>query len=113
MKDNTNSKFLQLLYGSTYIPMHYFHHEKLIATFPSGVFLPDQLHYYLNYNESTTKNVDSYSVEDYLYIGIVKNNVTHYNVGKGIHNFTNEKHCRNSSSRNAYLVSVKVSKLSY
>ncbi len=75
MKDNTNSKFLQLLYGSTYIPMHYFHHEKLIATFPSWVFLPDQLHYYLNYNESTTKNVDYYSVEDYLYIGIVKNNV--------------------------------------
>ncbi len=67
------SRYLNLLYNSTYIPMHYIKNEQIIATFPQWTFPVNDLMAYKNAAAMADIAFDYFVTDDYLYMGIVRN----------------------------------------
>ncbi len=67
------SKYLNLIYNSTYMPMHFICGQNIEAVYPSWALSLDSL---LSYKDSMTslgENFHYFITDDYLYIGIVRN----------------------------------------
>lgn len=75
MRYNTElfSKYLSLLYNSTYMPMHYIKNQEIVAVFPQWAFPIKELLIYKNAISQTDITFDYFVTDDYLYIGIVRN----------------------------------------
>lgn len=67
------SRYLNLLYNSTYIPIHYIKNEQIIATFPQWTFPVNDLMAYKNAAAMADIAFDYFVTDDYLYMGIVRN----------------------------------------
>ena len=67
------SKYLNLLYNSTYIPMHYIKNDQIIAVFPQWVFPVNDLMAYKNAVAMANVTFDYFVTDDDLYMGIVRN----------------------------------------
>lgn len=65
--------FLQTLYNSTYMPMHYYHENELIATYPDWSIQIDAMTAYINSTVAQGLTFDYFAVDDLVYIGIVRN----------------------------------------
>lgn len=72
-KEKFISKYLNLVYNSTYMPMHYLKHEQLLAIYPGWAFPIEELLIYQNTILQTDITFDYFVTDDYLYIGIVRN----------------------------------------
>ena len=75
MRYNTElfSKYLSLLYNSTYMPMHYIKNQEIVTVFPQWTFPIKELLIYKNAISQTDITFDYFVTDDYLYIGIVRN----------------------------------------
>ena len=69
----TFSKYLNQLYNSTYMPMHYIRKQKILAVFPQWALPITELLIYKNAVSQTDTSFDYFITDDYLYIGIVRN----------------------------------------
>ena len=70
------SRYLSLLYNSTYMPMHFIMGHDILSTYPSWAF---PLGNFLSYKDSmacSRENFHYFVTDDYLYIGIVRNPTT-------------------------------------
>lgn len=66
-------RYLNLLYNSTYIPMHYIKNEQIIAVFPQWAFPVNDLMAYKNAVSMADVTFDYFVTDDDLYMGIVRN----------------------------------------
>ena len=70
------SRYLSLLYNSTYMPMHFIMGHDILSTYPSWAF---PLGNFLSYKDNmacSQENFHYFVTDDYLYIGIVRNPTT-------------------------------------
>ena len=67
------SKYLNLIYNSTYMPMYYIKKQRIVALYPQWAFPIKELLIYENAIARTDISFDYFVTDDYLYIGIVRN----------------------------------------
>ena len=70
------SRYLSLLYNSTYMPMHFIVGHDILSTSPSWAFPLENLLSYKNGVASNQESFHYFVTDDYLYIGIVRNPTT-------------------------------------
>lgn len=72
-KNRAFLEYLNLLYSSTYMPMHYIKKEEILAVYPKWAFPINELLIYKNAIAQADITFDYFVTDDYLYIGIVRN----------------------------------------
>lgn len=67
------SEYLNLIYSATYMPMHYLHDGKIQSTYPQWAFPIQKFKIYEEIISQNTIHFEHHIIDNYLYIGIVRN----------------------------------------
>ncbi len=72
-KKGNTEEFLNLLYNSTFIPIHYFREDELIMAFPANELPADFISAHKDLLTESSDNVSYRSTDEFLFIGIIQN----------------------------------------
>jgi len=67
------SEYLNLIYSATYMPMHYLKDGKIQSIYPQWAFPVQKFKIYENIISQNTIHFEHHIIDNYLYIGIVRN----------------------------------------
>jgi YSIRK-targeted surface antigen transcriptional regulator len=70
---NKTAQFLNLLYNSTFIPVHYYKKDDLVMAFPPNELPIDFITSYKSLLTDTDEHVSYKTTNEFLYIGIIQN----------------------------------------